>query len=73
MKNPPQKKTVAIQPFQTGQIWKMENSRVHIGEVGKTLVEYKLLKGEVNRGSIRLAGKPALQTFLRDHRAILVQ
>jgi len=73
MKNPPQKKTTTLQPFRSGQIWKMQNSHVLIGEVGKTLVEYKLLKGEVKRGPIRLAGKPALQTFLRDHRAILVQ
>ena len=62
-----------MQPFQSGQIWQMEDSHVRIGEVGKTLVEYKLLKGEVKRGPIRLTGKPALQDFLKVHRAVLVQ
>jgi len=73
MKNPPQKKNVTMQPFQSGQIWQMENSHVRIGDVGKTLVHYKVLKGEVKRGPIRLSGKPDLQNFLRVHRAILVQ
>jgi hypothetical protein len=73
MKNPPQSKCVTIQPFQTGQIWQMENSTVRIGEVGKTLVEYKVLKGEANRGALRLTGKPALQDFLNVHKAVLRQ
>ena len=73
MKNPSQKKRVTIQPFQSGQIWQMENSHVRIGEVGKTLVHYKVLKGELKRGPICLSGKPALQDFLRVHRAFLVQ
>jgi len=73
MKNPPQKKSVTMQPFQSGQIWQMQNSNVRIGEVGKTLVEYKLLRGELNRGPLRLVGKPALQDFLKLHGAVLVQ
>lgn len=73
MKNPPQQKTVTMQPFQSGQIWQMGDSHVRIGEVGKTLVHYKLLKGEVKRGPNRLSGKHALQDFLRDHRATLLQ
>ena len=73
VKNPAPKKRVTMQPFESGQIWQMENSHVRIGEVGKTLVHYKLLKGDVKRGPIRLSGKPALQNFLRDHRAILVR
>jgi hypothetical protein len=73
MKNPPQQKSITIQPFQSGQIWQMENSNVRIGEVGKTLVEYKLLKGEANRGPLRLTGKPALQDFLKVHKAVLLQ
>ncbi len=73
MRKPTQKKPNAVQPFQTGQIWQMEDSHVRIAEVGKTLVHYKLLKGEIKRGPIRLLGKPALQEFLRARNAILVQ
>jgi hypothetical protein len=73
MKKPPHKKSLTVQLFQSGQIWRMDNSHVLIGEVGKTLVEYKLLKSDVNRGPIRLTGKAALQDFLKAHKAILVQ
>jgi hypothetical protein len=68
-KNP--KEQAAMQPFESGQIWRMEDSHVRIGEVGKTLVEYKVLKGDVKRGPIRLTGKPALQDFLKTRGAIL--
>jgi len=73
MKNPAKKKRVPVEPFQPDQIWQMKDSHVRIGDVGKTLVHYKLLKGEVKRGPIRLAGKSVLQKFLRTHKAVLVQ
>ena len=70
MKNPPPKKI--LPPFQSGQIWRMENSHVHIGQVGKTLVEYKHLKTKVNRGPLRLIGKGDLQDFLELKNAVLI-
>ena len=74
MNTPPQEKSATIQPLQTGQIWQMENSNVRIGDVGKTLVEYKLLKTRLNdRGPIRLINRLVLQDFLKLNRAILVQ
>jgi len=72
MTHPPPKTNLPFQPFQSGQIWRMENSHVHIGKVGKTLVEYKHLKSAVNRGPIRLIGKLALQDLLEHNNAILV-
>lgn len=72
MKNAPPKKTLPFQPFQSGQIWRMENSHVHIGQVGKTLVEYKHLKTKVNRGPLRLIGKGDLQHFLELNNAVLI-
>jgi len=71
--NPPQEKIIPLEPFQTGQIWQMENSNVRIGDVGKTLVEYKLLDGRLNRGRNHLIAKLALQDFLKLNRAILVR
>ena len=73
MKNPPPKKTLPSQPFQSGQIWRMENSHVHIGQVGKTLVEYKHLRTKVNRGPVRLIGKGDLQDFLALNKAVLIR
>jgi len=67
-----QKKRIPLPPLQPGQVWQMEDSHVRIGEVGKTLVHYKLLKGDIKRGPIRLLGKPALQKFLKVHKAVLL-
>jgi len=73
MKKAPHTTDLPTPPFQSGQIWQMENSHILIGEVGKTLVEYKVLKGVLNRGPIRLTGKPALQDLLKVHKAVLRQ
>ena len=72
MKKASQTRDLTTPPFQSGQIWQMEKSHILIGEVGKTLVEYKVLKGTLNRGPIRLTGQPALQDFLKVHKAILL-
>ena len=66
-------RTTNLPPFESGQMWKMEDSHILIGEVGKTLVEYKILKGQLNRGPLRLTGKPALQDLLKVNKAILLQ
>jgi citrate lyase gamma subunit len=66
------KSQALIQPFQTGQIWQMEDSHVQIGLVGKTLVHYKLYKGQVKRSSVSLLNKDALEKFLRSQQAVLV-
>ena len=50
----------------------MNESRVHIGMVGKTLVHYKLLKGDVKRAPNSLTSKVALQSFLKKNKAVLL-
>lgn len=67
-------KAPAVMPaFQTGQIWQMENSDVHIGLIGKTLVHYKHFKGGVQRSPVSLAGKIVLEKYLLDNKAVLVK
>ena len=73
MNHPPLKKNLPSHSFQSGQIWRMENSHVHIGKVGKTLVEYKHVKSKLNRGPIRLIRQLALQDLLQSNGATLVQ
>ena len=62
----------AFTPFQTGQVWALEDSDVHITEVGKTLVFYKHMKRTLKRASVSLVAKPVLEKYLRDNRAVLV-
>ena len=51
----------------------MENSNVHIGLIGKTLVHYKHYKGDIPRAPISLVGKLVLEKYLIENEAVLVQ
>ena len=64
---------VLLQPFERGQIWQMEGSNLEICLIGKTLVHYKHYKGEMKRSPVSLLNKDALERFLQDNRAVLVQ
>ena len=66
-----QKNRIALQPFQTGQVWQMEHSNLQIRLVGKTLVHYKHYKRQVKGSPVSLLNKDALEKFLRDNRAVL--
>ncbi len=65
--------TPAFVAFQTGQVWALKDSDIHISEVGKTLVFYKHIKKTLKRAPVSLAAKPVLEKYLRDNLAVLVQ
>ena len=67
-----QKSRIPLQPFESGQIWQLEDSNLQIGLVGKTLVHYKHYRGNTKRAPISLAGKTVLEKYLREKKAILV-
>jgi hypothetical protein len=73
MKSKLSKSRVLLQPFESGQIWQMEGSRLEISLIGKTLVHYKHYKGEMKRSPVSLLNKDALERFLQDNQAVLVQ
>ena len=59
--------------LETGQVWGLEDSNLHIGLVGKTLVHYKRYKLNTKRAPVCLTGIPALQEYLRKNKAVLHQ
>ena len=61
------------EPLQSGQIWELPDSNLQIDLVGKTLVHYKHYKGKTKRAPISLAGKKALEKYLKANKATLVQ
>jgi hypothetical protein len=73
MKNKTRKNPVLLQPFQSGQIWQMEDSHLEIGLIGKTLVHYKHYKGVMKRSPVSLLNKEALAKFLLENQAVLVR
>jgi len=73
MKNKLPKNRILLQPFQSGQVWQMEDSNLEIGLIGKTLVHYKHYRGPMKRSPVSLLNKNALERFLQDKQAVLVQ
>ena len=67
------KSRLPLPAFETGQIWQMEDSNVRIGLIGKTLVHYKHFKGTTLRAPVSLTPKRALEKFLIERKAVLVQ
>jgi len=73
MKNNMRKSRIVLQPFQSGQVWQMEDSNLQIGLVGKTLVHYKLFKGQLKRSPVSISNKDALERYLQEHQAVLAK
>ena len=51
----------------------MGDSSLEIRLIGKTLVHYKHYKGQMKRSPVSLLNKNALERFLQDNQAVLVQ
>ncbi len=58
--------------LQSGQTWRMEDAHLLISLVGKHLVHYKLIKGETKRTPTSLSAKKAVEKYLRENKAVLV-
>lgn len=67
-----QKQRVTQPALEAGQVWQMEGVTCHIGQVGKTLVNYKLLKGDTVRGPSSLGNKEVLAKHLKAKKAVLL-
>jgi hypothetical protein len=68
-----QNSRVPLKPLETGQVWRMEDSRLHIELVGKHLVHYKLIRSGVKRTPSSLSNKRSVEKYLKDNKAILIE
>lgn len=60
-------------PLETGQLWKMNDSRVEITMVGKLLVHFRHFRGDAKRTShTSLQSKADLEKYLKKHKAVVV-
>jgi hypothetical protein len=67
------KSRIPANPLETGQVWRMEGSRLLIELVGKHLVHYKLIKNEAKRTPLSLSNKKSVEKYLKTNKAVLVQ
>jgi hypothetical protein len=68
-----QKRRIPAHSLETGQVWRMEGSRLRIELVGKHLVHYKLIRDEAKRTPLSLSNKKSVEKYLKDKKAVLVQ
>jgi len=67
------KSRISAKPLATGQIWRMEDSHLHVDLVGTHLVHYKLIKRDAKRTPMSLSNKKAVEKYLKVNKAVLVQ
>ena len=72
MKTLKQKIGVPLAAFETGQVWKLLNSNLHIGMMGKRLVHYKHFKLAAKRAPNSLCSKETLEHYPLENGAVLV-
>ena len=71
MKKP--KRRIALKPLESGQVWRMGDSNLHVELVGKRLVHYKLIKVNAKRTPTSLSVRTVVEKYLKENKAILVQ
>ena len=67
------KRKAVVQPLAKGQLWKTNGSYILIVELGKRLIQYKMLKQEGQRAvRTQMTGIDTLEAYLKDNSAQLV-
>jgi hypothetical protein len=59
-------------PLATGQVWRMEDSHLHVDLVGKHLVHYKLIRRDAKRTPMSLSNKKTVEKYLKVNKAVLL-
>jgi len=60
-------------PLAKGQVWKIDNAYIQIVELGKTLIQYKMLRQQGQKAvKTHMTGISTLQTYLKTNAAQLV-
>jgi len=61
-----------LQPLETGQVWRMAESNLEVGMIGKLLVHYKLGKPNAVRIPNSCSGITTIQKYLKEKKAVLI-
>ena len=73
MNDTKRKNLVRPKPLVSGQVWRMAESDLHVEDVGKLLVRYKLIRGAAKRTPTSMSPMKAVENFLMENKAVLVQ
>ena len=67
------KKPPTLPSIEIGQVWQLEDSKIHITLLGRTLVHFKRGMPGAKRVTTSLINRTALEQFLIKNTAVLVQ
>ena len=67
------KPPVPLKELQCGQVWRMAGSKLHVQDVGRLLVHYKLCRKDDKRTPTSLSAKRVVTEYLKDNKAVLVR
>ncbi len=70
---PTPKRRPAMQPLETGQVWRMAELNLQVGLVGKLLVHYKLAKPDAVRIANSVGGRSTVEKYLKTNKAVLIK
>jgi hypothetical protein len=70
--NPKRKNQTRVKQLATGQVWQMSKSELHVKEVGKLLVHYKLFRKNVGKSATSISTMKAVENFLALNKATLI-
>jgi len=73
MKKLKSKSRIPAKPLESGQVWRMGDSNLHVELVGKRLVHYKLIKVNTKRTPTSLSVITVVEKYLKENKAVLVR
>jgi hypothetical protein len=66
------KSTKPLPPLAEGQLWKTDSKYIHIIELGKTLVDYKMMERLGQMARTQTTAIDTMENYLKIHNAVLV-
>lgn len=73
MNNPKRKNRSRVKPLANGQVWRMAESDLHIKEVGRLLVQYKLFRKDARKTVTTMSAMRAVENYLTLNKAVLIE
>jgi hypothetical protein len=64
---------VRVKELAIGQIWRAGQAELHVKDIGKMLVHYKLFSGKMKKPTTTVSAIRAVQSYLSEHKATLVR
>ena len=73
MNLPKRNSRVRVKQLAPGQVWQTQKSKLHVKDIGKFLVHYKLFQGNAQKTATTVSSITAVENYLSHNRATLIR